>query len=209
LSCLVPRSASGEELGSAPPFEQFDCSTPGALAPVRVVLSRPIITYPAPSAPLTGMPRLRRATAYTRHPRCALRPRRPVSGSGLSLPVPSRHVVLSDPGESTHASAPSTSTGDSGLRPPEKGSALPTSPQAVSRGAQLSGLPGSLPLQPAELLASLTARPGLPPASETFTSGLPTGRSLFPPPDMTTVVAGRLHRRDFHPLEQQLASLHP
>jgi hypothetical protein len=82
------------------------------------------------------MPRLRRSAAYTRHPRCAFRPRRPVSGSGLSLAVPSRHVVLSDPGEFTRASAPSTSTSDSGLRPPEKGSALPTSPQAVSRGAQ-------------------------------------------------------------------------
>ena len=52
----------------------------------------------------------------------------------LEVPTP-----LSDPGESTHDSAPSTSTGDCSLRPPEKGSALPTSPQAVSRGAQSFG----------------------------------------------------------------------
>ena len=36
-------------------------STPGALAPVRVIVSRSIITYSAPSAPLAGTPRLRRA----------------------------------------------------------------------------------------------------------------------------------------------------
>jgi hypothetical protein len=35
------------------------------------------------------------------------------------------------------------------------------------------------------------------------------GQSPFPSPGITTVVAGRLHRRDSHPLEHQLASLHP
>src|SRR5215831_17900937 len=42
----------------------------------------------------------------------------------------------------------------------------------------------------------------------TFTSGLPVGRSPFPPPGMTTTVTGLLCWRDFHPLEWQLASLH-
>ena len=46
-------------------------STPGALAPVRVLLSRSILTYPAPSAPLAGTPGLHRLAAYTRCPRCA------------------------------------------------------------------------------------------------------------------------------------------
>jgi hypothetical protein len=43
--------------------------------------------------------------------------------------------------------------------------------------------------------------------TETFTPGLSTGRSPFPSPGMTTVVAGRLHRQDLHLLEHQLASL--
>src|SRR6202163_1854624 len=60
--------------------------TPGALAPVRVMLSRPLITYLAPSAPLAGTSRLRRMAAYTRCLRCAYShmPRRPTTGSELS-----------------------------------------------------------------------------------------------------------------------------
>src|SRR5215471_14937892 len=38
--------------------------------------------------------------AYTRCLRCAGAPRRPASGSELSLHIPSWHAVLSDPGES-------------------------------------------------------------------------------------------------------------
>ena len=75
-------------------------STPGALAPVRVLLSRSITAYSAPSAPLVGTSRLRRLAAYTRCLRCASPPRRPASGSVLSLRVPARHAVLSDRGES-------------------------------------------------------------------------------------------------------------
>src|SRR5215831_4080281 len=63
----------------------------------------------------------------------------------------------------------------------------------------MSGLTGSPLLRPAELLASLT---------ETSTSGLSTVRSPSPLPDITTVATGRFHRRVFHPLDLQLASLH-
>ena len=38
--------------------------------------------------------------AYTQCLRCAGAPKRPASGSGLSLLIPSWHAVLSDPGES-------------------------------------------------------------------------------------------------------------
>src|SRR6266851_6726707 len=69
-------------------------STPGALAPVRVILSRSITAYSAPSAPLAGTSRLRRLATYTRCLRCALAPRRPTSGSVLSLYVPSRRRPL-------------------------------------------------------------------------------------------------------------------
>ena len=73
-------------LGGAPPCKQQRCFTPGALAPVRVILSRSIITYPAPPAPLAGTSRFHRIAAYTQCLRCAGAPRRPASGSGLSLP---------------------------------------------------------------------------------------------------------------------------
>ena len=53
-----------------------------------------------PSAPLAGTSRFRRIAVYTRCPRCAFPPRRPTSGSVLSLLAPSRHAVLYDPGES-------------------------------------------------------------------------------------------------------------
>ena len=73
--------------------------TPGALAPVRVLLSRSINTHLAPSVPLAGTARFRHTTVYTRCLRCAGAPRRPTSGSVLSLRVPSRHATLHDPGE--------------------------------------------------------------------------------------------------------------
>src|SRR3974377_2108576 len=76
--------------------------TPGALARVRVVLSRSVITYSAPSVPLAGTPRFHRSAAYTRCLRCTGAPRRPASGSELSLHIPSRHAILSDPGELDH-----------------------------------------------------------------------------------------------------------
>src|SRR6516225_9705849 len=71
--------------------------TPGALARVRVILSRSVITYSAPSVPLAGTARFHRTAAYTRCLRCAGAPRRPASGSGLSLSIPSWHAILYRP----------------------------------------------------------------------------------------------------------------
>ena len=53
------------------------------------VRDRPFITYSTPSVPLAGTPRFHREAAYTRRLRCAGAPRRPTSGSGLSLLIPS------------------------------------------------------------------------------------------------------------------------
>ena len=50
--------------------------------------------------PLAGTSRFHRIATYTRCLRCAGAPRRPASGSELSLHIPSWHAVLSDPGES-------------------------------------------------------------------------------------------------------------
>src|SRR5664280_1083073 len=52
------------------------------------------------SEPLAGTSRFHRIAAYTRCLRCAGAPRRPASGSELSLHIPSWHAVLSDAGES-------------------------------------------------------------------------------------------------------------
>ena len=79
--------------------EGYYSSAPGALAQVRVIVSRTVITYSAPSVPLAGTSRFHRMAAYTRCLRCAGAPRRPAGGSGLSLLIPSWHAVLYDPGE--------------------------------------------------------------------------------------------------------------
>jgi hypothetical protein len=131
-------------------------STPGALAPVRVILSRSINAYSAPSAPLAGTSRFRRFAAYTRCPRCAPWPRRPTSGSVLSLCVPSRHAVLYDHGESIGC-----------LRPVPSPTALAFAEISAARHSQVppsSASDGTLifaaslvrySLRPVELLASL------------------------------------------------------
>ena len=76
--------------------------------------------------------------AYTRCLRCAGAPRRPASGSGLSLLIPSWHAVLSDPGEFDIDIQKFDA--DIGLRRMTTGSALPTLPQSVPRGQSISWL---------------------------------------------------------------------
>ena len=102
---------------------------------------------------------------------------------------------------------------DIGLRHGPKGSALPMFPQSVSRGARLSGFPGShfcysVCYSLSGCLPPCTDRTGTPSPSGAFTSRLSTVRLPFPLLDMTTTVTGLLCWRDFHPLEWQLASLH-
>jgi len=81
--CVGPRTRLRTAL------EGYYSSTPGVLARVRVIVSRSVITYSTPSVPLVGTPRFHRKAAYTRCLRCAGAPRRPASGSGLSLLIPS------------------------------------------------------------------------------------------------------------------------
>jgi hypothetical protein len=118
-------------------------------------------------------------------------PRRPASGSALSLHRSFSACRPLSPRRACRC-----------LHPVPSRQNLP-SPRAPDSSAlstrTISGLIGSPLLRPAELLASL---------SETFTSGLSTVRSPSPPPDITTVATEQFHRWDFHPLERQLASLH-
>jgi hypothetical protein len=81
-------------------------STPGALAPVRVVLSRSIHACPAHPPHSQAHPDF--ATMWLIREAFAVRvpPRRPASGSVLSLCVPSRPAVLYLCGESIGCSCP-------------------------------------------------------------------------------------------------------
>src|SRR6202022_296448 len=63
-------------------------------------------------------------------------------------------------------------------------------------------------LRPTKLLALLYGSDRYARPSRAFTSRLPTDRLPSPLLDMTTTATGLLCRRDFHPLEWQLASLH-
>src|SRR5271170_7789743 len=137
--------------------------------------------------------------AYARCLRCAGAPRRPASGSGLSLLIPSWHAVLSDPGEFDIDIQ--IFDADIGLRRMTTGSALPTPRNPFHAGGRFRGFTGSLPLQPARLLAPLYGSDWNAQPPGTFTSRLSTGRSPSPLLDITTTAAGLLCWRDSHPLE--------
>ena len=103
-------------------------SGPGCRVPVRHHLIGPI----RPARRHTAISP--HGAAYRRCLRCAGAPRRPASGSALSLSIPSWHAVLSDPGEFDRRSVPEQRR-RRGLRRVLNGSALPKLPQSVSRGA--------------------------------------------------------------------------
>ena len=107
----------------------LDRSTPGALAPVRVVLSRSIVTYPAPSAPLAGTTQLHRLAAYTSYLRCAYlhMPRRPTTGSELSLML-FRNMSSSETTGNSSAAHTQYFAEHFGLQPGLKVSAFPSPP---------------------------------------------------------------------------------
>jgi len=122
--------------------------------------------------------------------RCAGAPRRPARGSALYLLDPSQHVDLYVPGEpvaayiqflrDTHLPSPGTIW-------------LGTPDVKQCRGLLVHHCYDLLSCSPPlrRLLLPLS-----------------TVRSPSPLADITTVATGRFHRRVFHPLDLQLASLH-
>src|SRR2546421_4421133 len=84
----------------------------------------------------------------------------------------------------------------------------PDLPQSVSRGARMSGLPGSHICYGLSGCLPPLYGSDCPQPERAFTSRLSTDWSSSPLLDMTTTVTGLLCWRDFHPLEWQLASLH-
>jgi hypothetical protein len=187
-------------------------STPGALAPVRVILSRSIITYSAPSAPLAGTSRLHRLAAYTRCLRCAyLRmPRRPTTGSELSLMV-FRNMSSSVTTGNFSAAYTQYFTENAGLQLQLTVSAFPLSSHSDSsegdcfRGLTTVRLRYDLLL----CLPSLSEQTGFAPSPRGRL--LPGFRWFGHPPHRRISLQrqlGNLRWRDFHPQDHQLASLH-
>jgi hypothetical protein len=164
--------------------------TPGALTPVRVMLSRSINAY-RPHPPHSRAHRDFTDAAYTRCLRCAGAPRRPASGSALSQSRSFSTCRLPRPREARRLPAPSSFADDAGLRPGGRGSALPTLP--------ISGLSVRLRYD----LSSCS------PPSRDFYFRASDGLVALPTAGYDYgVQLGNLHRWDSHPLERLLASLH-
>jgi hypothetical protein len=169
----------------APPFKRLRRSTPGGLAPVRVLLSRSIHTYAAPFDRLAGTARFRCLAAYTPCLRCTFPPRRPATGSALSpLILRLRGVRRLHTPSSLHRRRWPSSL-QYGLGTP----VLPTNPFHV-------GAPFEASLRFARATTCCFVHPPdgsdrisiLP--SRIFTTGLPTVWSLTPSPVIATVATG-------------------
>ncbi len=156
--------------------------TPEALAPVRVMLSRPLNAYLAPSASLAGTSRFRRPATYTRCPRCAYSPRRPASGSALSLSAPSRHAALYERGESIGCSCPVPSPTALAFAEASTARHSQVPPSSASDGTLIfAASPVRYSLRPVELLASLADLTGcFPQPTEAFYSPAFDGSVTLP-----------------------------
>jgi hypothetical protein len=133
-----------------------------------------------------------------------------VSGSVLSLYLPSPHAALYGRGEfiGCTCSVPSPMT----LAFAESPKARHSRKIPIIRFRWGDGFAATLVRclpRPVELLAPLTDLTGnFAQPSRTFTPELPASRSPFSSSGITTVATERFHRWDVHPLERQLASLH-
>src|SRR3954468_11111410 len=171
------------------------------------MLSRSVLAYPAPSAPLAGTSRLHRKAAYTRCLRCEGAPRRPASGSGLSLPFRPDMPSSLTPGSSTsHVSSV----------------AMPTRPSPRSERLGTPNTPAIRftrdPLFEASLVRICYGLSGCsPPWTDRTKFPWPTGdfyiqasggSVALPTAGYDYNSTGLLCWRDFHPQEWQLASLH-
>ena len=185
--------------------------TPGALAPVRVMLSQSIFAYSAPSAPVAGTSRLRRGAVYTRCLRCACAsmPRRPSTGSELSLMV-FRNMSSSETTGNFPAALTQYFTGNIGLRHGINVSAFPSSSHSDPGEECISRLDyGSFALRPVALLVLLSEQTRL---ASSRRGRLHPGFQRLGHPRRRRICLqcqlGNLHWRDSHPLDHQLASLH-
>src|SRR3954454_16941689 len=182
-------------------------SAPGALARVRVMLSRPVVADPAPSAPLAGTSRLHRRAAYTRCLRCAGAPRRPASGSGLSLPFRPDMPSSLTPGSSDIACVQCRDA-DAAFAEIRAARHSQNSRNPFHAGLVFRGFTGSRLLRPVRLLAPLDGSDRVSPATGGFYIQASDGSVSLTVAGYDYNSTGLLCWRDFHPQEWQLASLH-
>jgi len=139
-----------------------------------------------------------------------LPPRRPTTGSVLSPLILSQHVALYDSGESSGCIHPVPSPPTLAFVPLAQTRHSQCPHKSVSRGMSISELHyGSLTLRPADLFTLLTDRTAFAHGPRGFL--LPGFRRFGRPLRRRLSLQwqlGNFHRRDFHPLEWQLASLH-
>src|SRR3954466_13372158 len=162
------------------------------------MLSRSVLAEPAPSAPLAGTSRLHRKAAYPRCLRCAGAPRRPASGSGLSLPFRPDMPSSLTPGSSTsHVS--SLRDADAAFAEIRAARHSQHSRDPFHAGLAFRGFTGSHLLRPVRLLAHLDGSDQVSPATGGFYIQASDGSVTLP-------VAGYDYNSDWTPL---LAGLSP
>ena len=147
------------------------------------------------------------SATYTRCLRCAGTPRRPTSGSELSLRVPSWHAALYVLGKIRNRILQSDDS-DMAFAKSLSGSALPVILPSASSRARFRGLLVHHCCGLSGCSPPLTDLTGCYPATRAFTSRFSMSQSPFPLLDITTTDSGLLCRWDSHELERQLASLH-
>ena len=155
------------------------------------MLSRSIHTYAAPSDPLAGTVRFHCSAAYTPCLRCALPPRRPTTGSVLSLRILSQHVALCDSGESGGCVHPVPSPPTLAFVPLVQTRHSHPSRKSVSRGGPFRSFTtvrlryNLLICSPPDGSNRIYTQP-----ARIFTTGLSTGWSPAPSPVIATVATG-------------------
>src|SRR4051812_21582039 len=162
------------------------------------MLSRSVLAEPAPSAPLAGTSRLHRRAAYPRCRRCAGAPRRPASGSGLSLPFRPDMPSSLTPGSSRIACVQCRDA-DAAFAEIRAAQHSQHSRNPFHAGHVFRGFTGSRLLRPVRLLAPLDGSDQVSPATGGFYIQASGGSVALP-------AAGYDYNSDWTPL---LAGLSP
>src|SRR3954470_13028415 len=145
--------------------------------------------------------------AYTRCLRCAGAPRRPASGSGLSLPFRPDMPSSLTPG-SSHIACVQLRDGDAAFAEIRAARHSQHSRNPFHAGLAFRGFTGSHLLRPVRLLAPLDGSDRVSPATGGFYIQASDGSVTLPVAGYDYNSTGLLCWRDFHPQERQLASLH-
>ena len=177
-------------LGDAPPFKRSTIALPqrpslrhGLCCPAPSSLNRPHPPHLQTHRDFAARRLIPDAFAVPCGPRST-------SGSVLSLRVPSRHAILYDPGEFIGDTHPVLHRQHWPSPCGDRLGTLHAPHHPLPVEAKISGLHWFAFATACRVASLLDGSDQVTPAPETFTSGLSTGRSPSPLPDMTTVVSG-------------------